>query len=84
MSPPADTGIPLHEDNQGPIKMANTRLSSQRTRHIDVKHHVVRDAIDSAIIRVESANLEEQDTDLNRALDANNFEGHTRFLMNGS
>ena len=85
ISPPADTRIPIHEDNQGAIKMANNRFSSRRTRHIDVKHHVIRDAIDSGIIRVEYVNSGEQHADiLTKALDAKTFERHARFLMNGS
>ena len=65
--------------------MANNRFSSRRTRHIDVKHHFIRDAIDSGIIRVEYINSGEQHADiLTKALDAKTFERHARFLMNGS
>lgn len=39
--------IIMMEDNQGPINMANNKLSGKRTRHIDVKHHVVRNATDA-------------------------------------
>ena len=85
MAPGADTGIPLHEDNQGAMKTANNRFSSRRTRHIDVKHHVVRDAVDSGIIRVEYVNSEEQHAEiLTKALDTKTLEGHARFLVNGS
>ena len=53
MMPPLDLGIKIHEDNEGVIKMANNRFSSRRTRHIDVKHHIIRDTVDEGIIRVE-------------------------------
>ena len=65
--------------------MAINRFSSRRTRHIGVKHHVVRDAIYSGIIRVEYVNSGEQHADiLTKALDAKTFERHAHFLMNCS
>ncbi|CAM9281894.1 unnamed protein product, partial [Sphacelaria rigidula] len=77
MSPPADTRIPLHEHNRGAKKMTNNRFSSRRTRHIDVKHQVVRDAINISFIRVEKVNSGEQHADiLTKALDAKTFERH--------
>ncbi|CAM9442164.1 unnamed protein product, partial [Sphacelaria rigidula] len=85
MAPPAETGIPLHENNQGAIRRANNWLNSRRTRHIDVKHHVVGDAVDSSIIRVEYVNSAEQHADiLTKALNAKAFERHARFLINGA
>ena len=48
-----DYNIRVHEDNGSAIKMAENRFSSRRTRHIDVKHHMVRDAVDGGIIRIE-------------------------------
>ena len=85
MAPPADTGILLHEDNQGAIKMANNRFSSRRTRHIDIKNHIVRDAVDSGIISLRYVKSGEQHADiLTKALDAKTFQEHACFLMNGS
>ncbi|CAN0477362.1 unnamed protein product [Ascophyllum nodosum] len=59
MVPPIDYNIRVHEDNEGAIKMAENRFSSRRTRHIDVKHHMVRDAVDGGIIRVEYVSRED-------------------------
>ena len=39
------------EDNEGAIKMANNKHSSRRTRHIDVKHHIVRDVVEEGLVR---------------------------------
>ena len=36
--------VDMVEDNQGAIKIANIRYSRKRTRHIDIKHHFIRDA----------------------------------------
>ena len=83
MVPPIDYNIRVHEDNEGAIKMAENRFSSRRTRHIDVKHHMVRDAVDGGIIRVEYVKSREQHADvLTKAIDAKSFERHARFLLN--
>lgn len=49
--------IDIMEDNKGAIKMANHKHSGERTRHIDIKHHIIRDSVDDGkvcIIYVES------------------------------
>ena len=37
----------VFEDNEGAIKLATNKHASCRTKHIDVKHHLVRDASDA-------------------------------------
>ena len=83
MEPPIDERIRIHEDNEGAIKMAKNRFSSRRTRHVDVKHHIVRDAIDGGVVSVEHVRSEEQHADiLTKALDVRTFENHAKFLLN--
>ena len=83
MVPPIDYNIRVHEDNEGAIKMADNRFSSRRRRHIDVKHHMVRDAVDGGIIRVEYVKSRELHAEvLTKAIDAKSFEKHARFLLN--
>ena len=36
LTPPIDDNIIIREDNEGAIKMATSRFSSRRTRHVDV------------------------------------------------
>ena len=77
MVPPIDYNIRVHEDNEGAMKMAENRFSSRRTRHIDVKHHMVRDAVNGGIIRVEYVKSREQHADvLTKVIDAKSFEKH--------
>ena len=48
-----------------------------------MKHHMVRDAVDGGIIRVEYVKPREQYADvLTKAMDAKSFEKHARFLLN--
>ena len=82
LTPPIDDII-IREDNEGPIKMATNRFSSRRTRHVDVKHHIVRDPVESGVVRIHYVKSREQPADvLTKALDFNTFETHARFLLN--
>ena len=74
LTPPIDDKIVIREDNQGTI--------SRRTRHVAVKHHTVRDAVES-VVQIHYVKSGEQYADvLTKALDVNTFETHTRFLLN--
>ena len=75
--------ISIMEDNQGTIKMANNKHGSRRTRHIDVKHHIVRDAVEERLVRIVYVRSEEQHAHiLTKALDMRTFELHAEALMN--
>ena len=80
---PIDDNTIIREDNEGTIKMANNRCSSRRTRHVDVKHHIVRDAVESGRVRTHYVESGEQHADvLTKALDINTFKTHARVLLN--
>ena len=75
--------ISIMEDNQGAIKMVNNKHSSRRMRHIDVKHHIVRDAVEEGLVRIVYVRSEEQHADiLTKALDTRTFELPAKTLMN--
>ena len=72
LTPPIDDNIVIREDNQGAIKTATNRFSSRRTRHVDVKHHIVRDAVESGVVQIHYVKSGKQHTDvLTKALDVN-------------
>ena len=75
--------ISIMEDNPGAIKMANNKHSSRRTRHIDAKHHIVRDAVEEGFVRIVYLRSEEHHADiLTKALDIRmTFELHAKALM---
>ncbi|CAN0296978.1 unnamed protein product, partial [Ascophyllum nodosum] len=60
LTPPIDDNTIIRQDNEGSIKMATNRFSSRRTRHLDVKHHIVRDAVESRIVRIHYVKSGEQ------------------------
>ena len=83
LTSPIDDNIVVREDNEGAIKMATNRFSSRRTRHVDVKYHIVRDAMKSGVVQIHYVRSGEQHADvLTKALDVNTFETHARSLLN--
>ena len=87
--PPEAAGAkPLFKDDvpQTEAETEEMRITSYREAgggHVDVKHHIVRDAVESGIVRIHYVNSGEQHADvLTNALDVNTFETHARFLLN--
>lgn len=66
--------IQIFEDNRGCIAMAKN-LECKRTKHIDVKHHFIRDHISNGLIDVQPIQTEEQLADLfTKSLDFKRFK----------
>ena len=55
--------IQIFEDNQSCIKLSNT-LETKRTKHIDVKHHFVRDCVTTNKIVLSYVSTSEQIADI--------------------
>ena len=70
------------EYNEGAIKLATNKHASRRTKHIDGKHHLVRDASDARKVRVAYVRSEDQHADLlTKSLDTQNFYKHAKFIL---
>jgi hypothetical protein len=37
----------IYEDNEGAFKLANNLMASNITKHIDIKHHYIRELVDA-------------------------------------
>lgn len=55
--------VTVFEDNQSCIKMAST-LESKRTKHIDVRHHFVRDCINEGKVTLKYISTDQQQADM--------------------
>ena len=74
--------VDIVEDNHGALKMASNRHSPKRTRHIDIKPYLIRDAVHEGKVRVTYVKTEDQHTDvLTKPLDRRMFEKHANALM---
>ena len=66
----ADLGFPqeeatvIYEDNQGCIAMAKNPVSHERTKHIDIKYHFVRELVSTDVIKIEYLQTEDMEADI--------------------
>ena len=75
--------VNVFEDNEGAIKLAINKHPSRRTKHIDVKHHLVRDASNARKVRVAYVRSEDQHADLlTKPLGMLKFYKHAKFTLN--
>ena len=62
-------------DNLSAINISKNPVLHSRTRHIDIRHHFIRELIEDQIISLEHVSTEKQLADIfTKALDANQFE----------
>ena len=73
--------IEVLEDNEGAIALAENPLSSCRSKHIDVRHHFLRN-LTEGVIEITHVPSEEQHADiLTKALPRDLFEVHRDFAL---
>lgn len=56
--------IIIKVDNVGAIYLANNHTTSQRTKHIDIRQHFVREYIEDGILKVVFVKSEDNDADI--------------------
>ncbi|KHM99983.1 Retrovirus-related Pol polyprotein from transposon TNT 1-94, partial [Glycine soja] len=65
----------LYCDNMSAINISKNPVQHSRTKHIDIRHHYIRELVDDKVITLEHVDTEEQIADIfTKALDANQFE----------
>ena len=75
--------VNVFDDNEGAIKLAINKDASRRTKRIDVKHHLVRDASNARKVRVAYVRSEDQHADLlTKPLVVEKFYKHAKFILN--
>ena len=66
--------VPLLCDNESAIKLTNNPVQHARTKHIDVRHHFIRDQQQKGDICIESVGTEDQLADIfTKPLDEKRF-----------
>ena len=75
--------IPVYEDNEGAISIADNPINNSNSKHIDVRHHFLRELIARKEITVVHVGTKYQHADfLTKALTKDAFERHRNFVMN--
>jgi len=44
--------IPLYVDNKGAIDLSRNKITNNRTKHIDIRHHFVRTQVENGNIEI--------------------------------
>ena len=75
--------IPVFEDNEGAIALASNPISNNNSKHIDTRHHFLRERIARREIEVIHVGSAYQHADfLTKALSREAFEFHRDIVMN--
>ena len=75
--------FPIFEDNQGAVQLAQNPVANSNSKHIDVRHHFLRERIRQRDIKVVQVPSEFQHAKiLTKALAFDLFAFHRKFLMN--
>jgi len=74
-----DTGcIPIHCDNTSSSNIFKNPCQHKRTKHIDIRHHFLRDNVEKGLISMNFYTTENQITDIfTKALSREQFERNT-------
>ena len=65
----------LYCDNTSAINISKNLVQHSRTKHIDIKHHFIRELVEEGVIALEHIPTEKQLTDiLTKPLDVSKFE----------
>jgi hypothetical protein len=48
-----DAPLVLYEDNKGAIDLAHNPKFHSRTKHIDIRHHFIRDCVEHKVVSIE-------------------------------
>jgi hypothetical protein len=66
--------IPLLCDNESAIKIANNPVQHSRTKHIDIRHHFLRDHVSKGDIKIYGVRMDDQLADIfTKPLDESRF-----------
>ena len=82
--PDRDVGCTtVKEDNKGEICLANNPVTTPNSKHIDVRHHFLRERVANGEFQIVRVPSEEHNADfLTIPLDTEAFHFHRNFVMN--
>jgi hypothetical protein len=67
--------ITLYCDNLSAINISKNPVQHSKTKHIDIRHHFIRDLVENKVVTLEHVGTKEQVADIfTKALDAVQFE----------
>ena len=78
--------IKIYMDNIGAIHLVNNRKTGNRTKHIDIAHHFIREYVEDGMVEIEFVRSKENDSDIfTKNTSGEIFERHvSKFMVNDS
>ncbi|CAB1101635.1 unnamed protein product [Ectocarpus sp. CCAP 1310/34] len=73
--------IPVFEDNQGTIQIANNPITNSNSKHIDVRHHFIRELVERKEISITHVPTQFQHADFLKAISKESLALHRDFVM---
>lgn len=68
--------LTLYCDNMSAINISKNPVQHSITKHIDIRHHFIRELVEQNTLNIQHVGTENQLADIfTKALDANRFEG---------
>lgn len=58
------TDIVLYSDNQGALRLADNPVFHSRSKHIDIRHHFVRQVVNKKLVRLEHISTDDMAADM--------------------
>ncbi|KAL4082844.1 hypothetical protein QTP88_029500 [Uroleucon formosanum] len=75
--------ITLYEDNQSCIQLLQNPGHHRRTKHIDIRHHFIREKVEEGVVTLKYIISENQQVDiLTKGLPVNKFNHLVKLIMN--
>ena len=75
--------LPVFEDNQGAVQLAQNPVTNSNSKHINARHHFLRELVCQRDIKLVQVPSEFQHADiLTKCLALDLFAFHRKFLMN--
>jgi len=77
--------VKVFVDNIGCIFLSNNKTSGERTKHIDMKYHFIRDQIKKGLVEVQFVRTNENHADIfTKNLGGEKFRYHANYIMKGT
>ena len=75
--------VPVFEDNEGAVQLAQNPVTNSNSKHIDVRHHFLRELVANGTISITHVRSAWQHADfLTKPLSVETFQFHCNFVMN--
>ena len=66
---------PIYVDNKAAIDITHNPLHHSRTKHIEIRHHFIRDCYEKKLVRIEKIHTDDQKVDFfTKAFDRTRFK----------